>query len=99
MNTLSTLITGQIQVLTIQVLHFLGQDWPLATRMKIFSSSSNVLFHLILQVVTHDCVIHEREKSDKSQKFNAKRVNISPFKILSRNSEEVYGITGKYHDE
>ena len=59
----------------------LGQDQLRFKNENVFIDLKHSFpFHFLSEVLTHDCVIHNKEKTDKSQKFNAKRVD-SPFKF------------------
>ena len=58
--------------------------------MKMFLSTSNGLYCLISGLkYCHMIVVHENGKTDKSQKFDAKRV-ISPFKMSSAQTPNKY---------
>ena len=76
MNTLSTLIKGQIQVLTKErYAFFMVQDRLRLQDENVFINlGCSFLFDFLSKVLTHDRVVQENGKTDKSQKFNEKGV-------------------------
>ena len=67
---------GQIQVLTKgRYTFFLGRDRLRLKDENVFIHfKCSFLFDFLPEVLTHDCVFREKEKTDESQKFNLKRV-------------------------
>ena len=74
----------EIQVLAtgINMPFFLRQDRLGLKDENVFINLKCYLsFYFLSYVLTHDCVIHKKDRTHKSQKFNAKR-GICPCKCV-----------------
>ena len=69
---------------------FLRQDRLRLKSENVFINlKCSFQFDFLPKVFTHDCVVHEKGKTDKSKKFNTQRVE-SPFNRLYKECPRVF---------